>query len=92
MKGRRCAGACHAGAYAPAFVVWCSPFSFLREAIDSILAQHEPVRQIIVVDDGSADDTAARVTKYGPPVEYVHKPNGGKSSAVNLGLTRAQGE
>ena len=39
MKGRRCAGACHAGAYAPAFVVWCSPFSFLREAIDCCEAQ-----------------------------------------------------
>lgn len=65
---------------------------YIEQAIDSILAQHEPVRQIIVVDDGSADDTAARVTKYGPPVEYVHKSNGGKSSAVNLGLTRAQGE
>ena len=65
---------------------------YIEQAIDSILAQHEPIRQLIVVDDGSSDDTAARVAKYGPPVEYVHKPNGGKSSAVNLGLTRAQGE
>ena len=34
MKGRRCAGSCHAEAYAPALVAWCSPFSFLREASD----------------------------------------------------------
>ncbi len=65
---------------------------YIEQAIDSILGQHEPVRQLIVVDDGSVDDTAARVRKYGPPVEYVHKPNGGKSSAVNLGLARAKGE
>jgi len=65
---------------------------YIEQAIDSILAQREPVLQLIVVDDGSTDDTATRVAKYGPPVEYVHKPNGGKSSAVNLGLTRAHGE
>lgn len=65
---------------------------YIEQAIDSILGQHEPVRQLIVVDDGSVDDTAARVRKYWPAVEYVHKPNGGKSSAVNLGLALAKGE
>jgi len=47
---------------------------YIEQAIDSILAQREPVSQLIVVDDGSTDDTATRVAKYGPPVEYVHKP------------------
>ena len=39
MKGRRCAEACHAEAYAPASVDWCSPLSFLREASDGCEAQ-----------------------------------------------------
>ena len=39
MKSRRCAGACHAGAHAPVLVVWCSPYSFLREASGGCEAQ-----------------------------------------------------
>ena len=67
---------------------------FIQEAIDSVLAQDFPAEamEILVVDDGSADDTAERVKKYGDRVQYFWKPNGGQASAFNFGLRRARGE
>jgi glycosyltransferase involved in cell wall biosynthesis len=67
---------------------------FIEEAIDSVLAQDFPAErmQIVVVDDGSTDDTAERVKKYGSRIQYFYKPNGGQASAFNLGLNKAQGE
>ncbi len=63
---------------------------YIGEAIDSILGQVEPPHQLIVVDDGSEDDTAAVVARFGSRVEYLRKDNGGKSSAINLGLQHAR--
>jgi glycosyltransferase involved in cell wall biosynthesis len=67
---------------------------FLEEAVDSVLAQDYPMEkvEILVIDDGSTDDTAERMKKYGPPVEYLYKPNGGQASALNYGFARARGE
>ena len=65
---------------------------YIEQAIDSILAQQQPVAQLIVVDDGSVDDTAARIERYGSRITYLRKANGGKSSAINLGLGQARGE
>jgi glycosyltransferase involved in cell wall biosynthesis len=67
---------------------------FIEEAIESVLAQDFPAEQveILVVDDGSTDDTAERVGKYGARVQYFYKPNGGQASAFNLGLCAAKGE
>jgi glycosyltransferase involved in cell wall biosynthesis len=67
---------------------------FIEEAIDSVLAQDFPPEQmeILVVDDGSADDTADRVRKYGDRIQYFCKPNGGQASALNFGIARARGE
>ena len=68
--------------------------SFIEEAIESVLAQEFPLDQleILVVDDGSTDDTSERLTKYGARVHYFYKPNGGQASALNLGLAKARGE
>jgi glycosyltransferase involved in cell wall biosynthesis len=44
------------------------------------------------VDDGSTDDTAARVKKYGSKICYLRKPNGGQASAFNYGFRHAKGE
>jgi glycosyltransferase involved in cell wall biosynthesis len=58
----------------------------LCEGIDSILAQTRPVDEIIVVNDGSTDDTIDLLQSYGARLTLINKPNGGKSSALNLGL------
>jgi glycosyltransferase involved in cell wall biosynthesis len=67
---------------------------FIEEAIESVLSQDYPAErmQILVIDDGSTDDTAERVRKFVPRIEYFQKPNGGQASAFNFGLARARGE
>jgi glycosyltransferase involved in cell wall biosynthesis len=67
---------------------------FVEEAIESVLAQEFPreQREILVVDDGSTDDTAERLEKYGDSIRYLRKSNGGQASAFNYGFAAARGE
>ena len=67
---------------------------FIEAAIDSVLAQDFDLErvEILVVDDGSTDDTRERVGKYGERVRYLRKENGGQASTLNLGFARARGE
>ncbi len=67
---------------------------FIEEAIESVLSQDYPRErmEVLVVDDGSKDDTAQRVRKYGDGIQYLYKRNGGQASAFNYGLARAKGE
>ncbi len=64
----------------------------IERAIDSVLAQSYDRLEVIVVDDGSTDDTRRRVEAYGEPVRYLHRANGGVSAARNTGLEAARGE
>lgn len=65
---------------------------FLAEAVDSVLAQTYTEVEVIVVDDGSTDNTVDVAQAYTDPrVRYVYKENGGLSSARNEGLRHAQG-
>jgi len=67
---------------------------FIEEAIESVLSQDFPSDQmeVIVVDDGSTDDTSERVKQYGSKIEYLQKSNGGQASAFNYAVARTRGE
>lgn len=62
--------------------------------IRSILACAYPFKELILVDDGSSDDTLTIMRRYErhPRVTVIAKANGGKASALNAGLQRARGE
>jgi glycosyltransferase involved in cell wall biosynthesis len=82
---------------APFFTVLIDAYNygqFIEEAVSSVLAQDFPAgeREILVVDDGSTDDTAVRLRKFGNAIRYLHKPNGGQASAFNFGFEHARGE
>ena len=65
---------------------------YLKEAIDSALAQTYDNYEIIVVNDGSTDRTDKICKSYGNKIRYYPKKNGGVSSALNLGIKKMQGE
>jgi hypothetical protein len=64
---------------------------FLREAIDSALGQTCHDVEVIVVDDGSTDDSRRIIQSYGDAVLPLLKDNGGQSSAMNLGFEKSSG-
>lgn len=66
---------------------------YLKDTLQSVENQTYQNLQIIVVDDGSTDDTARIVQSYSPQVTYIHQPNsGGCAAPRNCGLHHAQGE
>jgi len=65
---------------------------FLSQAIDSALQQSYPNLEVIVVDDGSQDDSAAVIKHYRGNIITVLKQNGGQASAFNAGFAASNGE
>ena len=69
---------------------------YLPHAIDSVLAQTYPDWEIVIVDDGSTDNTCAVVDSYRPTLQdklqYIHQPNRGVSAARNTGIRAARGQ
>lgn len=67
---------------------------YLREAIDSALAQTYTNIEVIVVNDGSRDDGATEriALSYGGKIRYFCKENGGVASALNLAISKMSGE
>jgi len=66
--------------------------NFISRAIDSVLHQSVPVFEIIVVNDGSTDGTAAQLLRYQDKVKILTIANGGVSNARNTGIEASCGD
>lgn len=66
--------------------------NFVRGAIASVLQQDYPDVEIVVVDDGSRDGTAAVVSGLGPDIQYLWQENRGVSAARNRGVAASTGD
>jgi glycosyltransferase involved in cell wall biosynthesis len=64
---------------------------YLAEAIESVRTQSYPHKEIIVIDDGSTDNTQSVAQKY-EDVTYIYQPNKGLSSARNTGILHSTGD
>nr|WP_070960550.1 glycosyltransferase family A protein [Hyphomonas sp. Mor2] len=64
----------------------------ITDTLDSLLAQTRAPDEILIIDDGSTDDTAARIASFGEKVRYHRTENGGKSAALNLAMTMIEGD
>jgi glycosyltransferase involved in cell wall biosynthesis len=64
---------------------------FLGEAIDSAISQKYPHTEVIVVDDGSTDNSRAVIAGFGERIHPVLQANGGQSSAINAGVAVSRG-
>ena len=66
--------------------------NYIREAIDSALSQTYKNIEIIVVNDGSKDNTDEICKSYGKKIKYIKKENGGVATALNTGIKAAKGQ
>jgi glycosyltransferase involved in cell wall biosynthesis len=64
---------------------------YLPQAIESVLAQSYRPFEILVIDDGSTDDTVSVLEKYRSSIRYFRQPNGGPARARNRGIAEARG-
>ena len=64
--------------------------SFLAETLDSVMQQKFGEFEVIVVDDGSTDDTKEALRPYGDRIQYIFQENRGPSAARNIGVRRAR--
>ena len=65
---------------------------FVTEAVESVLAQTLPAAEVVVIDDGSTDDTRDRLAPYGGRIRYVYQANNGLPAARNAGIRAARGD
>lgn len=79
------------GAYVSVIIPTFNRAHTISEAIDSVLNQTYRKLEIIVVDDGSMDNTAEVVSKYGEKINYIYQGNAGPSVARNNGIKQAKG-
>lgn len=66
--------------------------SLVCEAVESVLVQTLPVQEIMVVDDGSTDDTSERLKEFGDRIKIIRQENRGISAARNAGIENTTGD
>lgn len=66
--------------------------AWIAETLQSVLDQTRPADEIIVVNDGSTDDTADVARSFGDAVKVIDQPNGGPPAAYNRGFDEATGD
>lgn len=69
----------------------CNAEKYIARAVESVLKQTRPADEIIIVDDGSTDNTADVVRGFGDRVRLIQQPNAGVSAARNAGIRAARG-
>lgn len=65
---------------------------YLHDAISSALSQTWPDVEVIVVDDGSTDNSRVVIESFGQKIRHIYKENGGQASAFNAGIAASTGE
>ena len=66
--------------------------AYIHRAVDSVLSQSRPANEVIVVDDGSTDNTRETIARYGDRIRYFRQANAGAGVARNTGIKQAQNE
>jgi len=66
--------------------------AYLKESVDSVLGQSSEIHEIIIVNDGSTDDTEAVARSFESRVKYCSQPNRGIAAARNAGIALAKGD
>jgi glycosyltransferase involved in cell wall biosynthesis len=64
---------------------------YIARTIDSVLSQTYPAIELIVVDDGSTDDSLAIIASFGNRLRYIARANGGEAAACNTGFAASRG-
>lgn len=66
--------------------------AFIRAAVESVLSQTYQDIEVLVIDDGSTDETAAVIQSFGSRLRYISQSNSGPSAARNRGILDSSGE
>lgn len=91
LLSRRHSSSHSAGSIVSTVIAAYNAAAWIEQTVGSVLAQTHPPKEVIVIDDGSTDDTRERVGRFGDAVRYVYQENRGSAAARNHGIRLARG-